>query len=664
VAIDPRTLHTHYVPTAVVDPEELREHVGAAQTWQLLLSAVHVTRDTGLLDTYRGRIGQAANALFSIEGTEDDPGVREELIQLLEQHLGRTGQEPYLVVPDDETFRRMTEIASGVVAKGHHDENMNMVEGGFVPDDYGSEPVSTEPKDFKVAIVGAGMGGMDAAVKGIERGFEVEVFEKSSGVGGLWWSQRYPGVAVDTPSVLYSLSWHMTPDWSMYYPTGTEYRAYLEGIADTYQLRDRITLGTEVTRMQWLEEEQLWKLELRSVQTNETRTTRANAVITAAGHLCRPKLPHLPGRATFAGEAMHTSEWRDIDLDGKRVGVVGVGAAGVQVVSAISTKVAALTVFQRQPVWLSRNTLGDGVVSDSERWLRRHLPYFLQWSRINQFDMMNAVGPTMNIVDEDWMQTHDTSISEVNEQFRQLSLEYLAEAFADDPELRAKVTPDFPFGAKRPVRDPGDIQSSGYFWSLKQPHVHLETEELQEVVPEGIVTADGTLHELDVIIWATGQYLDFLAPYPVVGRNGTTLSDAWENYGNPRTYIGGTIPGFPNLFIADGPHTGVAMGGGGHNFIVEAMNYYAFRALQYALDHGAAAIEVSKDAYDQDFAETERLLAGLIWSHDRAANTYYRTESGRVTLPSPYLAHENWERSRRIEPEAFVLIASRTLSKV
>jgi 4-hydroxyacetophenone monooxygenase len=653
---DLRSQFTHNVKKSVVSRDEFLQHIAAAQTHQLLLVAVHVTADLTLLDRYESRVGGPPPLGVGWPASPpEEPGVREELLELLLGVLTRDDQDQYLRVPDPDAFTRMTKIATGIAMPETHIA-MNLEQGGFVPDERSITPTRTPPKTLKLAIIGAGMTGIDAAVKATDRGFEWEIFETESGLGGLWWSQRYPGVAVDTPCVYYSLSWEVTPNWSKFFPLGAEYRNYLTRIAEKYDLAKRITFNSEVTRMEWLDDEQVWELTVFSTTDHTSRTVRAAAVLTGAGHLNRPKYPDVIGITDFAGESIHTSKWRDVDLAGKRVGVAGVGAAGVQVIAAIATQVKELTVFQRQPVWLSSNTLADGGnVGASEHWLRSHLPYYLQWARLSIFSTIAVLTPPMNAVDLDWMREHSTSISEINEVMRQSCLNYINETFGEGSELAVKVTPDFPFGGKRPVRDPGGDGPGGYYWALKQDHVQLETSSLARVVPEGIVTADGTLHELDVIIWATGMTLDFLSPVEIIGRNGLTLREAWEDYLHPRTYLGGTIPGFPNFFMNDGPHTGVANGGAGHNFMVETVNHFVFEALQLAVENSATSIEVSKEAFDAHTERLEELMSHLIWMHDDKANTYYRNPAGYVILPSPFLPEVYWEMSRRPEASNFVL---------
>jgi 4-hydroxyacetophenone monooxygenase len=654
-----RARFTHQVRKSTVPAAELREHLPAAPSNQLLLSAVHVTGDASLLDRYADRVGGNSvlrTLLDPSDHPQDSPKARAELIELLIGTLSRADQPDYLSVQDLRDLNllgRMSDLAAGVPVPGGQ-LAMNLEQAGFVPDQRAITPTKTPGKTLTLAIIGAGMTGLDAAVKAADRGFDFEVYEMESGVGGLWWSQTYPGVAVDTPSMYYSLSWEAAPDWSRFFPLGKEYRAYLARIAEKYELTDHLHFNSKVTRMEWLDAEQVWELTIVSSADHATRTVRAAAVITGAGHLNRPKYPDVAGRGSFAGESVHTARWRDVGLAGKRVAVVGVGAAGVQVIANIAGAVDHLTVYQRQPHWISPNTLGDGLVSDSERWLRRHLPYYRQWSRLAIFAQVNFFSYRMNLVDEEWRKGHPMSISPENHILLQISLKYINDTFGEGSELAKKLTPDFAFGAKRPVRDPGDFEPGGYYYALSRPHVDLVTSGIARVVPEGIVTADGNLTELDVIIWATGMTLDWLSPIQIVGRDGVILNDVWAD-NNPRTYLGGTVPGFPNLFVNDGPNTGVATGGVGHNFMTETVDHFIFECLQLMVENGAASIEVTREAHDAHNEQIEEVMRGLIWTHEHGADTYYRNQAGRIILPSPFPPEVFWGMSQRPDAANFVL---------
>jgi 4-hydroxyacetophenone monooxygenase len=655
-----RSRMTHHVQKLVLPEDELRTHLAAAEPPLLLLCAVHITGDRSLLDRYGDRVGMSEIMKLRMQWSKQAAGAGEaspeavaDLVDLLCSTLTREDQSEYLVVDDPDLFGRMADIAASM----HVDEKyhgMYLEQSGFVADERAVTPTAAPRERLNLAILGAGMTGLDAAVKARDRGFAYEVFEKESGLGGVWWKSRYPGVAVDTAAMFYSLSWELSSNWTQFFPVGAEYRTYLTEVAEKYEVLDHFHFNSEVTRMEWLESEQVWELTIFDTVEHTTRLVHAAAVLTGAGHLNRPKYPDVSGRDSFRGEQLHTSRWRDIELDSKRVAVVGVGAAGIQVIATIDDKVDHLTVFQRQAHWVIPNFLVSGTVSESERWLRANLPYYLHWARFQAFWLNgDETGYPIMTVDREWMKTHPTSISPENDSAMQMCLRYINDTFGEGSELARKLTPDFAFGAKRAIRDPGDFAPGGYYYALAQPHTDLVTESIAHVVPEGIVTADGTLHEVDVIIWATGMTLDYLSTIEIIGRDGVRLNDVWAD-NNPRSYLGGTVPRFPNLFINDGPNTGAAHAGG-HAFMTETIDHYAFECLQLMVEHGATAIEVRQEAHDAYNARLDEVMLDTIWANDRRADTYYRNQAGRIIMPCPWRLVEFWEMAQRPDEESFIL---------
>lgn len=658
-----RHLFGHTVRHVALPESEVRAHIADVAPAMLLLCAVHVTGDPALLDKYGDRVGpfETPALMFASEAHEiapADPVARQELIELLVTELTAPHHTPYTSFCEDEaTFQRMSRIAAGPAFDPNH-LGLNQEMCGFAPEALTIRTTDQSAEDLGLVILGAGMGGLDAAVKAADRGIPFEILEMQGGVGGLWWSQRYPGVAVDTPTIMYSLSWELSPEWTRYFPAGTEYRDYLNAIADKYSLRDHLRLNSEVTRMEWLDDEHVWELTVRSTIDDSVRTIRSAAVLTAAGNLCRPKYPDVEGIDTFSGTSLHTATWQDVDLRGKRVAVVGVGAAGLQVIAAIAPQVGELTAFQRQAHWVLPNTYGEGTVDAEERWRLRHLPYYKNWQRLAAFAATNKAAYEMNQWDAEWAANDPTSINPVNAAIRDQALDYIHACFGEASELAAKLTPDFPFGAKRPVRDPADFVEGGYYWALAQPHVNVVTTPVSRVVPEGIVTSDGQTFELDVIIWATGMTIDNLVTIDVLGRDGVQLRDLWADdsaWQGPRTYLGGTVPGFPNLFVTDGPNTGVALGGASHNYMVETMNHYILECVDLLRSSGARSMEVSQEAFDAYQVELDRHQAGLMWANESNAHTYYRNSSGRAFFANPFEVSVYWQMNRDPDPEAFIL---------
>ncbi|GAA0957177.1 NAD(P)/FAD-dependent oxidoreductase [Actinocorallia libanotica] len=632
--------------------DELERALDAADTPLLLLCLVQVTGDVSLLDRFGPRLryeqtGRKGDSRAHPVGRLPEEDLAE-LRKLLIEALTREPDGEYLQVPDDALFHRMIRMATGADV-GEEFVGIIREQAGFEPSRHIVGLPADPPAGFKVAVLGAGMTGIAAAIACADNGFPYEIFERGDDIGGTWRINTYPGLAVDTPSIYYSFSFEQEANWSRQYPVGGEYQDYLQRVVDKYGLRPNIRFGTEIRSLAWDDAAQEWEITC-STADGGTVASRANAVITATGFLNSPKYPDLPGREAFAGPSVHTAAWdHSLDLAGKRVGVIGAGATSVQVVDAIIGDVAHLTLFQRQPHWVLPNTLGEGLVPERERWLKEHLPFYGRWLRAKNYWFVSDVLYPNVRADEEWMAAHPLSISEANDRVLQICLGHLEASFGHDPELLRKMTPDFPVHGKRIVRDPG-----GYYAALASDKADVVTDRLARVVPQGIETADGTLVELDVIIYATGFTLEFLSPVEIVGRGGVRLDDQWAGGTDPRSYLGGTVPNFPNLFVTSGPNSSSGHGGG-HNYMTEVVVHYITECLRLLAVRGARSIEVTREAQDEFVAAVDAQMEGSIWRNSANAHTYYRNASGRVMLPNPWRMVDYWRMSRTPDESKFII---------
>lgn len=641
-----RLLDLH-VPTRKAARAELERHAVRGEAPLLLMSLVQITGDTSHLDRFGPKI-----AFETVSDTRLLPPGRlpeaeqTELIGLLADALESADQPEYLQVPDNALFQRMLGLVTGDQID---DEFVPVVleQGGFVP----IEPVIdriTEPSpDFTVAILGAGMTGIAASIMLADAGFRHEIFEAGDDIGGTWRTNIYPGVAVDTPSIYYSFSFEIESQWSKYFPVGAEYQEYLRRVVDKYDVKRNIRFNTRIESLEWDDAAQEWII--RAVADGTSTTSRANAVITAAGFLNRPSVPNIPGIDTFAGTSIHTAEWNpDLDLKGKRVAIVGAGATSIQVVDAIIDDVQHLTLFQRQPHWVRPNVIGEGLVDESERWLQRNVPFYDRWQRARTYWFVSDRNYAAVRADAEWMKDNPLSISAANDVALQSCLSHLKDSFGHDPELLAAMTPDFPPHGKRMIRDPG-----GYYAALAGDKADVVTASLAEIVPQGVRTSDGEIVELDVIIWATGYTLDFLSTLEVTGRNGIRLTDQWTN-NDPRSYLGGTVPNFPNLFVTSGPNSSAGHGGG-HNYMTEVVVHYIVECLQLLTEQHAKSLEPTQEAQDEFLAQVDQEMQGSVWMNSDRAHTYYRNEAGRVILPNPWRMVDFWHMLRTPDPAKFVV---------
>ncbi|MEO0030302.1 MAG: hypothetical protein RIS94_60 [Pseudomonadota bacterium] len=386
------------------------------------------------------------------------------------------------------------------------------------------------PRKLKAVVVGAGMAGILAAIKLKERGEDFVVLEKAARIGGTWRENRYPGLTCDVPAHAYTYSFEPYAEWKAYYATGDEIQAYFEMVTDKYGVRPHIRFNTEVTALDWDEAARQWTV---TVASGEKLV--ADVVVAASGVLHHPKMPDIAGLDSFAGTAVHSARWReDTPIDGKRVGLIGNGSTGIQIVTAINKRVDKLVHFQRSPQWVM--PVPYFPYSEEDRAAFRADPELIDAIRYSD-EYIGAVrrftngitdidGPEMKAIEDVCRQHFEESIR--------------------DPELKEKLRPNYRAACKRL------IYSWCYYEEVQHPAVYVETGKIDRIEPTGVRMADGTLHELDTLILATGFYADrFIRPAGVTGEGGQTLDAAWAT--RPTAYYAVTVPGFPNFFMLNGP---------------------------------------------------------------------------------------------------------------
>lgn len=630
-------------PSTDVDTSTLRAHLLRADPGVLVAALAQMTGDASVIDRYGPKIDHVPDPPERAGTT--DPDTAEALADEIVAALGRPRPVGATTAVDRDLFVSVLPIALG---SDVDDEYVDLLleQGGFRPSQPTLPRTKPIPSTTTMAIIGAGIAGIAVALAAAEEGVRFEIFDRNDDVGGTWLTTTYPGIGVDTPSAYYSLSRDVNPDWSSYYPTGGEYQAYLVALADKHDLRRHIRFGTEVEALWWDEARQQWQIHSRSADGARS-IDYASVVVTAAGYLNRPRFPDLKSRDTFFGNSVHSAQWDPtLNLAGKKVAVIGAGCTAVQIVDACVEEVEHLTVFQRQPHWVApRKRLSDEV-PEHRRYLGRVLPFYAMWHRLKAYWATADNNYPVILQDPEWSQTH-VSISPANDVLLQMCLDYIDRMFGSDTELARKVTPDFaPYG-KRIIRDPG-----GYYAALTRDHVDVEAGEPAEVNARGIVTADGRQIDLDVIVYATGYHLDFLSTVDIRGRNGKTLAAEWGD--SPRAYRGGTVPGFPNLFITSAPNYSPGHGAGA-NFSMEVLAHFIVECLQLMALRDATTIEVTQGAFDDYVAGIDEAMQRTVWCHTPNAHTYYRSESGRVVVATPYRLVDLWRAHRAPIEDDFIL---------
>ena len=438
---------------------------------------------------------------------------------------------------------------------------------------------------MRFAVIGAGMAGILAAAKLTEAGFdEVTVYEKRDRLGGTWADNTYPGLTCDVPSHLYSYSFAPNPDWTHLYSPGEEIRRYFEDVAAARDVTRRIRFGDEVTSADF--HDGRW-----TIRTAGGHVDDVDVVIAATGVLHHPRYPDIEGLDTFAGARFHSARWdHGVALDGRRVGVVGNGSTGVQIVAALADRVGHLDLFQRTAQWIL--PVDNPAYGEDEIRRFHDDPASLAELRTGLEDVFGILADA--VIDAD--SEHVARIAE-------MCLANLEGSVAD-PGLRERLRPDHRAGCKRLVVSPT------FYDAIQRPNAELVTSPIERVEPGGVRTADGELHELDVLVLATGFAADaFLRPIAVTGRDGVTLEEAWA--GRPFAYLSVSVPGFPNLFLLNGPNGPV----GNFSLIEVAELQFAYvRQLIDLLASGQASeVSATRQATERFEAARVEATRSTIW---------------------------------------------------
>ncbi|HEX8850557.1 MAG TPA: NAD(P)/FAD-dependent oxidoreductase [Gemmatimonadaceae bacterium] len=469
--------------------------------------------------------------------------------------------------------------------------------------------------DTRIAIIGSGFGGLGMAIRLLQRGVrDFVVLERAREIGGTWRDNVYPGCACDVESHLYSFSFALNPDWSRSFSSQPEILRYLRDCAGRFGVMPHLRFGHDVRSMRWEDDAQRWRIE------SSAGVMTASVVVMATGPLSDPIVPELPGIARFAGTSFHSAQWdTSCDLTGKRVAVIGTGASAVQFIPEIQRRVAQLDVYQRTPPWILPRPDRDHTEKERRRF-RRH-PMLQRLHRVQLYLQHELfVFPFRR--------------PRLMERGQRMAMRHLKGAIAD-PELRAKLTPDYTMGCKR------ILLTNDYLPALAKPNVEVITAGIAEVREGTIVDREGVERPTDVIIYATGfRPTDPPLAATTTGRDGRTLGEAWE--GSPKAYMGTTVAGFPNFFMLLGPNTGL-----GHSsvvYMIEAQIEHVLKVLRHMERRGITAMEPHPEAQRRFVSEVDTRMRGTVWTAGRCAS-WYLDRTGRNSTLWPDFT---WRFHRRV----------------
>ena len=472
---------------------------------------------------------------------------------------------------------------------------------------------------YDVVIVGAGFGGIGAAIALKRQGFEnFVILDRQDDLGGTWHVNHYPGLACDVPTTTYSYFFEPNPNWSRLFSTGPEIKQYADDVADKYDVRRHIRFNTVVEGARWDSEARRWQVALAGGQTLSTQY-----LITATGFLSQPHTPDIPGIHSFDGTIIHTTDWDDsFDPTGRRIGIIGTGATAVQLIPELAKKARELTVYQRTAIYVVPKL--DFRYPERIRRLFARVPLAQRAVRA----ITDGIYELFNYV---ILHHRQALFRRLNVGAADISKLYRFLVVRDD-ELRRKLTPDYDFGCKRPTF------SNSYYRTFTKPNVRLQDTGIDHIEPHAIVAVDGTRTEIDTLVLATGFDL-WEANIPaieIIGRDGRNLGKWWRE-NRFQAYQGVSVPYFPNYLSLASPYAFIGL-----NFFntMEYQMRMMERLLAEAKRRGATTFEVTEEANARFLDQVTDLVGDTVFTNGQCATarSYYFNPHGEATLLRPMTA--------------------------
>jgi 4-hydroxyacetophenone monooxygenase len=490
------------------------------------------------------------------------------------------------------------------------------------------------PEGFRVAIVGSGFSGLAAGVQMERLGIPYVVLERRPEPGGTWTINRYPDVRVDTISITYEFSFEKNYPWEEYFGKGAEVRKYLDHISRKYGVHANTRFEHDLKKATFDEARDVWVLEADT--PDGLVTIEANAIINAVGGFANPRFPNFEGMEDFEGEILHPNRWpEDFDATGKRVGIVGNGSTGVQLLAPIAADAEQVFVFQRTPQWISPRDKYGQPVEPEIRWLLDNFPGYWHWWRYMAIAGLFGTHGFL-IADPEW-QAKGGAFNPMSDKLRDDLTAYIKAQTGGREDLIEKLVPDYAPFSRRPVVD------NGWYKALTRDNVELVTDTITRLTPKGVETADGSMYDIDVLVTATGfEVGTYLWPADYVGKGGLSVHDYWSKDG-ARAYISMMVPNFPNMFMIYGPNSQPLSGGTGLPIWYVIWSAYSATCLIKMIEEGKSRVEVKEEAYERYNKALDEEASKLLLMQEYGApekNYYVNTEHKRLQFNAPWYGPE------------------------
>ena len=627
-----------------LDEKQLRESIESADLRVLLMVLFHLTGDLKWLnEPYKPRRDVR---LIAQEDAGFSPEIREAIRSAAtESLLESAGRAPRVGDPGDGLMTEMMRACMNESIDSAYAPMMRE-ELGFKSRDVTSIALAqsnAQEDATPVLIVGAGASGIILGARLKRLGFNFMIVERAQEVGGTWRDNRYPGCGVDTPNHAYSFSLGGRYEWSTFFSSGAECLDYMRLATQEFDIRSHIRFSTNVETAEWDDNRSLWIVSTSG--PNGPGKMEARVLVSAIGQFSMPSIPALPGLNNFKGRLFHTANWPDdLDVAGLRVSVIGTGASAMQIIPTIADIVGQLDIYQRSPQWARPIPRYHEKLTANARWLLAHVPFYAAWFR---FAMLWRYGDgLLPFLHKDPTWKHPSrSLNAGNDRHRREMTDHILSELKDRPDLIAKCVPSYPPFGKRILLD------NDWYRTLLKPNVALITDRIEKIVEGGVVTAESGNRPADIIIMATGfQITQMATRLNLRGRNGRPLEDVWSD-DNATAYLGIAVPHFPNLFLMQGPNTGLGHGGSAI-CQAEAQARYITSMVARMSERNISSVEVRQDAHDSFVEQVDALHEKLIWTHP-GMSTYYRNRHGRVVSVSPFSLLQYWQMTHDADLTAY-----------
>lgn len=629
-----------------LSPEDVRTAVSIANVPVLLMVVFQFTGDERWLRA--PYLPTRGKGLGDHDGGGLPPDVQQQIREAAIDVILRLqdGERPAIVMPSDERTVRMMSVCMGEPVGEEYGPMLASEIARRIDPDLPAlrlRPVPLPP-GYRVLVIGAGIAGIAAAHQLEDMGVDYTILEKQTEPGGNWFQNTYPGAGVDTPSHLYSFSFAKN-DWGRHFELRDDLQRYFHHVMKDLGALPRVRFGTEVLSATYRDDDQCWDVRVRTPDGTE-ETLVADVVISAVGVLNRKRMPDVAGLDRFAGTQFHSSEWpEDLDLDGKRVAVVGTGASSMQISPAIASRAAHLTIFQRSPQWVAPFEKFLQPIPAELRMLIRTCSLYHAWYWIRLFWQFGDKVIEALRIDPDW-EHPERSVNARNDGHREYFTRYLTDQLEGRPDLIEKALPTYPPFGKRILLD------NGWFATLRRDDVDLVAEHVTGVTATGVIDGAGNHHEVDVIVWATGfQAARFVSSLDVRGAGGVDLREVWHD-DDPQALLGVSVPGFPNFFMLGGPNS--FPGSGSFMYFMEVQMRYLRELITTMAEKGIRAADATVGANRAYNELVDDLHARTVWTHP-GMQTYYRNSRGRVVFVMPFLNVEYWNMTKDLNLADYTL---------